>query len=73
MHNKNKTCCFSGHKILSQKKIEHIIKRLHEEIDQFIEKKIMTNIFSLAFSSACVTKPTPLFPSLQAAKVYQHS
>ena len=35
---KEKTCCFSGHRQLSQKKIEKIVKRLNEEVDRLIEQ-----------------------------------
>ena len=38
--NKNKTACFTGHRILSQKKIERIVKRLNTEIDRIIEQGI---------------------------------
>jgi len=31
-----KTCCFTGHRTLSHKKIEQIVKRLHEEVDRLI-------------------------------------
>ena len=38
--NKDKTVCFTGHRVLSHKKIERIIKRLHEEIDCLIQQGI---------------------------------
>ncbi|MCL1845296.1 MAG: DUF1273 domain-containing protein [Defluviitaleaceae bacterium] len=38
--NKDKTACFTGHRILSHKKIERIIKRLHEEIDRLIQQGV---------------------------------
>ena len=37
---KEKTCCFSGHRQLSQKKIEKIVKRLNEEVDRLIGQGI---------------------------------
>jgi uncharacterized phage-like protein YoqJ len=40
MANKNKTACFTGHRILSQKKIERIVKRLNKEVDRIIEQGI---------------------------------
>jgi len=57
MHNKNKTCCFSGHKILPQKKIERIIKRLHEEIDQLIKDGVTTYITggAIGFDAICAS------------------
>ena len=42
---KEHTCCFSGHRIFSQKRIEAIGKRLHEEIDRLIQQGI-TNFIS---------------------------
>jgi len=33
---KAKTACFSGHRVLSQKKIEKIVKRLNEEVERLI-------------------------------------
>ncbi len=37
---KEKTCCFSGHRKLSYKKIETIIKKLDYEIESLIEKGV---------------------------------
>ena len=45
MYNKNNTCCFSGHRMLSQKNREWIIKRLDEEIDKLIDRGV-TNFIS---------------------------
>jgi len=40
MTTKSETACFTGHRVLSQKKIERIVKRLHEEIDRLIEQGV---------------------------------
>lgn len=37
---KEKTCCFTGHRSLSQKKIEKIVKRLNEEVDNLISQGV---------------------------------
>jgi len=37
---KEKTCCFTGHRTLSQKKIEMIVKRLNTEVEQLISQGI---------------------------------
>ena len=37
---RTKTACFTGHRIFSQKRIETIEKRLHEEIDRLIQQGI---------------------------------
>jgi uncharacterized phage-like protein YoqJ len=42
---KEKTCCFTGHRQLSQKKIEKIVKRLNEEVDRLISQGV-TNFIS---------------------------
>ncbi|MCL1884605.1 MAG: DUF1273 domain-containing protein [Defluviitaleaceae bacterium] len=42
---KEKTCCFSGHRRLSHKKIEKIVKRLNEEVDRLISQGV-TNFIS---------------------------
>ena len=42
---KDKTACFTGHRLFSQKKIERIEKRLDEEIDRLINEGI-TNFIS---------------------------
>ena len=42
---KQNTCCFTGHRKLPQKKIQRIVKRLNEEIDQLINQGI-TNFIS---------------------------
>ena len=34
------TCCFSGHRVFSQKKVERIVKRLDEEIDCLIHQGV---------------------------------
>ncbi|MCL1882927.1 MAG: DUF1273 domain-containing protein [Defluviitaleaceae bacterium] len=43
--NKENTCCFTGHRALSKKKIERIVKRLNEEIDLLIQQGV-TNYIS---------------------------
>ena len=57
MDNKNNTCCFSGHRVLSQKKIERIVKRLHKEIDQLIKNGVTTYISGGAtgFDTICAS------------------
>ena len=57
MHNKNNTCCFSGHRVLSKKKIESIIKRLHEKIDQLIKNGVTTFISggAIGFDIICAS------------------
>jgi len=35
-YEKAKTACFSGHRVLSQKKVDKIVKRLNEEVDRLI-------------------------------------
>lgn len=55
MNNKNETCFFSGHRILSQKTIAQIVKRLHEEIDKLIDNGV-TNFISggaIGFDTIC--------------------
>jgi uncharacterized phage-like protein YoqJ len=42
---KEKTCCFTWHRQLSQKKIEKIVKRLNEEVDRLISQGV-TNFIS---------------------------
>ena len=42
---KENTCCFAGHRVLSQKKIERIVKRLNKEIDHLIQQGV-TNFIS---------------------------
>jgi len=42
---KEKTCLFTGHRKLSKKKIEQIVKRLNEEVDQLISQGV-TNFIS---------------------------
>ena len=37
---KKHTCCFAGHRILPQSKIEHIIKRLNDEIDNLYHQGV---------------------------------
>ena len=37
---REKSCCFTGHRLLAKKKIEQIEKRLHEEIDRLINEGI---------------------------------
>jgi len=37
---KSTTACFSGHRVLSQKKIEKIVKRLDEAVDQLIQQGV---------------------------------
>jgi len=37
---KDKSCCLIGHRTLSQKKIERIVKRLNEEIDKLIAQGV---------------------------------
>ncbi|MCL1882476.1 MAG: DUF1273 domain-containing protein [Defluviitaleaceae bacterium] len=37
---KEKTCCFTGHRQLSQKKVEKIVKRLNEEVDRLISQGV---------------------------------
>ena len=38
--NKDKIACFSGHRRLSPKKIEKIVKRLNDEVDKLIQKGV---------------------------------
>ena len=40
--NKEKAACFAGHRALSQKKIEWIVKRLNEEVDRLIQQGVTT-------------------------------
>ena len=42
---KTSTCCFTGHRKLPQKKIQHIIKRLSDEIDRLVNQGV-TNFIS---------------------------
>ena len=42
---KQTTCCLTGHRNLSHKKIERIVKRLDEEVDRLIQKGV-TNFIS---------------------------
>lgn len=39
---KDKTCCFTGHRKLPIKKIDHIIKRLDHEIETLINQGVTT-------------------------------
>lgn len=41
---RNKTCCFTGHRKLPQNKIEHIIKRLNDEIDNLYHQGVTSFI-----------------------------
>jgi len=42
---KQNTCCFTGHRVFSQRKIEHIVKHLNEEINRLIRQGV-TNFMS---------------------------
>ena len=55
MTDKQKTCCFSGHRVLSQKKIEKTLKRLHEEVDQLIENGVTDYVSggAIGFDAIC--------------------
>lgn len=45
MIEKAKTCCFTGHRRLPKDKIEHIIIRLNQEVDNLISQGV-TNFIS---------------------------
>ena len=49
MDQKEKTCCFTGHRNLPEKKIEHIIKRLNDETDELIRHGVTDFISGGAF------------------------
>ena len=59
---RDKTACFTGHKVFSQKKMERIEKRLNEEIDRLINEGITTFIsggeigFDHSAASTIITK-----------------
>lgn len=40
MENKNNTCCFSGHRRLPKDKIEQIVIRLNQEVDNLISQGV---------------------------------
>lgn len=39
-YSKYNACCLTGHRVLSKKKIEKIVKRLDEEVDRLINKGV---------------------------------
>ena len=39
---KSQTCCFTGHRTLPVKKIQRIVNRLNNEVDQLIQKGVTT-------------------------------
>lgn len=41
---KDKTCCFSGHRNLPTNKVDHILKRLEQEIENLINQGVTTFI-----------------------------
>ncbi|MCL2225620.1 MAG: DUF1273 domain-containing protein [Defluviitaleaceae bacterium] len=55
MNSKKCTCCFSGHRKLSRKKTETIIKRVHDEIDNLIQKGVTDFICggAIGFDQIC--------------------
>ena len=55
--NKDKTAFFTGHRKLSQKKIEKIVKRLNAEVDKLIQKGVTDFIsgFALGFDQICAS------------------
>ena len=59
---KQYTCCFTGHRKLPQKKIQHIIKRLSDEIDRLISQGVTDYIsggavgFDLIAASMIIAK-----------------
>lgn len=42
MNKKESTCCFTGHRQLPMDKIEHILRRLNDEIDRLIGEGVTT-------------------------------
>ena len=56
-NNKDKTAFFSGHRKLSQKKIEKIVKRLNEEVDRLIQKGVTDYIsgFAVGYDQICAS------------------
>ena len=40
MEDKKYTCCFTGHRKLPKERIEHIIKRLDQEVDNLISQGV---------------------------------
>ena len=51
------TCCFTGHRNISPKKIERIIKRLNEEVDRLIQQGVTDFISggALSFDQICAS------------------
>lgn len=48
MENKKYTCCFTGHRKLPKERIEHIIKRLDQEVDNLISQGVTDFISGVA-------------------------
>ena len=56
-HSKENTCCFTGHRVLSQKKIERIVKRLDEVVDKLIQQGVRNFISggALGYDQICAS------------------
>ncbi|MCL1862494.1 MAG: DUF1273 domain-containing protein [Defluviitaleaceae bacterium] len=67
--NKNKTACFTGHRIFSQKRVETIEKRLHEEIDRLIQHGITDFISGGALGFGHMTATLVLSKKHQGADI----
>ena len=66
---KNKTTCFTGHRVLPEKKIERIVKRLDEEIDRLIEEGITTFISGGALGFDHIAASTIIAKKEQGADI----